>query len=684
MKNALFYITLFFWVVPPAYGQRDDTTRTAVRDDVEEVMEFADPDNMEEGSEQLIQYLQELSENPVNVNSAGVDELLRIPGLSLKTAQAIIDYRENSRPFASVDELREVRGIGRVTLEKVRPYVTPGRGLELGKTLYLNPRYWTSDGEFQAFSRYQQDLQRAKGYGIGPEEGGYAGSPVKYYQRFGYRSDHMSMNITQEKDAGEQLIDPLHFDHNSGHFALRDNGKLKMLVGGDYSLAFGQGLVLWSGATFGKGSDVKSGVSKNGRGIKPYISSQETNFNRGAAVTYGDKLQLTAFYSGRKLNATRVSDDTTRYPASSGYKRTKNEYLRENTLGQKLYGGHIQAAFPFGIMGLTGYRTIFDRYIVAGDQPYAKYDFEGRSHSAIGFDYRLLAGPAVIFGEAARTVNGGMGFISGLESPIGDHTDISVAYRHYQKDFQSILGNGFGEASGEPKNERGIYMGMHHAIGDKITLDAYVDQFYFPHARFGTQRPTEGYEMMGKAEVALTKDLNMYIRIRSEIEEDEYVESDAYGRALRLLGKARRSTYRANLEYEVNDRVRLRTRGEVVQSKSAGEQPETGYLLYQDIRLNIHEQVQLDMRLTMFDTESYGSRLYQFENDLLYVFAIQPLYNTGQRIYLLLNYEPFDFLELWAKFGLTAYEDEQLTGSGMNQVEGDKRSEMGIQARVRF
>ena len=106
--------------------------------------------------------------------------------------------------------------------------------------------------------------------------------------------------------------------------------------------------------------------------------------------------------------------------------------------------------------------------------------------------------------------------------------------------------------------------------------------------------------------------------------------------------------------------------------------------MYQDIRLSLRDNIQLDARITVFDTESYGSRVYQFENDLLYVFASQVLFDRGQRMYVLLNYEPFSFLELWGKVGITKYEDALFIGSGLNEIQGDTRSEIGIQARIVF
>src|SRR5699024_3051859 len=265
------------------------------------------------------------------------------------------------------------------------------------------------------------------------------------------------------KDAGEILSGPTHFDHQSWHFALEDNGRLRMLAVGDYSLSFGQGLVLWNGSAFGKGSDVIGAATRNRRGIHPYTSAQETNFYRGAAATYGKRLQLTGFYSSRKRTASEISGDTVRMPGSSGYHRTELEYGRRLNTGQELYGGRLQMEFPFGIIGATGYQTRFDRHITAAKQPFARYDFSGRSTSAFGIDYTLLVGPAILFGEAARSENGGFGLITGLESSIGEDTELAVVYRNYQKEFQSILGDGFGEQSGTPQNEEGIYLGLQHA-----------------------------------------------------------------------------------------------------------------------------------------------------------------------------------------------------------------------------
>ena len=62
----------------------------------------------------------------VDINSADQPALETIPGIGPVKAAAIIEYRESSGPFESVEELIEVTGIGPATLESMRAYVAAG------------------------------------------------------------------------------------------------------------------------------------------------------------------------------------------------------------------------------------------------------------------------------------------------------------------------------------------------------------------------------------------------------------------------------------------------------------------------------------------------------------------------------------------------------------------------------
>ena len=59
-----------------------------------------------------------------NVNTAGMAELMALPGIGEVRARAIMEHRDQNGDFRSVDELVNVSGIGRTTLDRIRPLVT--------------------------------------------------------------------------------------------------------------------------------------------------------------------------------------------------------------------------------------------------------------------------------------------------------------------------------------------------------------------------------------------------------------------------------------------------------------------------------------------------------------------------------------------------------------------------------
>ena len=59
----------------------------------------------------------------VNINSAGLDELDTLPGVGPSTAQAILDDRTQNGPFASVEDIMRVSGIGEKKFEKLKDLI---------------------------------------------------------------------------------------------------------------------------------------------------------------------------------------------------------------------------------------------------------------------------------------------------------------------------------------------------------------------------------------------------------------------------------------------------------------------------------------------------------------------------------------------------------------------------------
>ena len=65
-----------------------------------------------------------LPAGPIDLNTATAEELDQLPGVGPATAAAIVAYRDAHGPFATVDDLADVRGIGPAKLDALRGSVT--------------------------------------------------------------------------------------------------------------------------------------------------------------------------------------------------------------------------------------------------------------------------------------------------------------------------------------------------------------------------------------------------------------------------------------------------------------------------------------------------------------------------------------------------------------------------------
>ena len=60
----------------------------------------------------------------VNINTATAEELDTLPGVGPSIAQRIIDYRTTHGPFQSIEDIKEVKGIGDATFEELKDKIT--------------------------------------------------------------------------------------------------------------------------------------------------------------------------------------------------------------------------------------------------------------------------------------------------------------------------------------------------------------------------------------------------------------------------------------------------------------------------------------------------------------------------------------------------------------------------------
>ena len=626
--------------------------------------------------------------NPLNLNTAEKAELASLYILSPAQINAFFEYREQVGKLISLYELQAVPEWDVATIRDLLPFVSI---TEVQDSRPFMTRLLNEENNYLLL-RYSRTLQESEGY-LRNDSTGYLGDRNTIYGRFRVsKSDDFSLGITFEKDAGEQFsIDPKEnqygFDFYSYHFAIQNKGKLKNLIVGDYQMQFGQGLVFGAGFGAGKGAETINTIKRNSTGIKPYTSVLESAFFRGAATTLDlGSLELTSFASYLAQDA-NLQNDTTYSDfeefinsiQQTGFHRTANELNAKNTIQEFSTGLALEynIKHQFSI-GATGLYSQFSRPLQKRPNNYNQYEFSG-DQNFIGslysnFNYQNL----MLFGELAQSKSGGLGAVAGVLLSLTPQLDFSWSYRNYDKDFHSFYGNAFGEGS-RIINETGTYWGLSCRPSRKYKFSAYFDKFTFPWLRFRVDAPSNGFEYFGRFTYKPTRSIQMYAQFRQENKE---LSVDAGDGALSQLTETSKKNYIVNLDYAIGPTFSFKSR---VQGSSYTEANETthGLAILQDVTISFWK-MKLSTRFALFDTDDYNNRQYIYEKDVLYAFSI-PAYNgIGTRTYFLAQYNVSRSLTLWVRYSLFDYTDRDTIGSGLNEIQGDKRSDFKFMLRYKF
>ena len=687
--------------VPPAPA---DTL--AAPDAIDARFEALVEDGVEGDPTALLERLASLRADPLDVNAATAEELAQVPALGPLGGAAVVREREAGGPFASLGDLRRVRGLSDGDVRDAAPYLTVGAGRPARFPAPPTVADLRSDLRVAAVQRVQRRLDLAAGY-LGPDSArAYPGGPARLYTRLSATvRRQLSVNLTLEKDPGETFEGGV--DYVSGHAALLDAGRVDALVVGDFVAEFGQGVVLWRASGFGKGPDAVGGPIRSGRGLRPYGSVDETNFLRGVGLTVAAApgLYVSAFASRRDLDASVLAPDTldgrgadglgvVTSLSADGLHRTDRERARAGALGETLVGGgaevRVSSAALVGRAGVVGTRSTFDAPLARGDRPDQLFDFEGTEATTLSAyaDASGRAGRA--FGEVARGPGGALGGVAGLLADLGG-ADLLVVGRHYAPGFTALHGYPFGERNGAGQNETGLYAGLRLRPAPAWTVDAYVDQYRFPFLRFNVPRPSRGHEALVRVEHRPRRYLRASLQARTETREVGLdVPNAVAGSVVGALGERTRQSVRFQGEWDASRRLRLRARVEGSRAVAPGGGPQAGgavqlgSLVYQDVRWQATPWLRADARLALFETDGFDARIYVFENDLTGVFSVPALAGRGARAYVLLSAEPVPALVVQAKLAATWLRDVRRIGSGADAVEGNRVRDLGLQVRYRF
>jgi hypothetical protein len=645
-----------------------------------------DADQGETEDDTYLQDLEMFRKNPINLNTADADELKQLRIITDLQIENLISYRNLFGKFINIYELQAVPAWDVNTIRKLLPFVTVAIPISLGEEAGRRFR----DGDHSLLLRVSQVLERSDGFNKSTSGTKYLGSPQRMLFRYRYTYKNLlQFGLTGDKDAGEQFFKGAQnkgFDFYSFHLFARKIGIIQALALGDFTVNMGQGLIQWQGLAFKKSVDVM-GVKRQSAVLRPYSSAGEFYFHRGAGITIKkDRIEATAFVSIRKLSANFVADTVNNEDfissfLTSGYHRTNSENVDRNNLTQTTFGGNVIYRGDRWHVGVNGIYYNFSFPVQKRDEPYNLYAISGKNWYNFSIDYSYTYKNLHFFGEAATDKNSHKAFINGLLLSVDPRVDISFVQRTINAAYQSINGNAFTENT-YPTNETGLYAGIAIRPVNSLRFDAYGDIYKFPWLKYLVDAPSSGRDFLTQLTYTPNKQVEIYTRFKNETKQANQSDNTT---TTNYLVRIPKQSWRTQISYKINTAVALRNRVELLWYDNKGVNKENGFLTFFDIiykpPLSSYSGV---LRLQYFETDDYNSRIYAYENDVLYSYSIPAFFDKGFRYYFTLNQDLTKKISLWLRWAQTIYRDKKNIGSGLDEIIGSKKSDLKLQIRWLF
>jgi Helix-hairpin-helix motif len=676
-------ILVFYYCCATAVAQETQTTEQQI-ENITEVNESETEDDS------YLQSLRHYQRNKLNLNSASETELKEFTFLSPLQIANFVSYRRLFGKFISIYELQSIPTWDNELIQKMLPFVMVGPAVSMREDIGRRLR----DGEHSILSRLTYVLEESEGFKRRRDTAAtsfYPGNRERFLLRYKYvYRNLLQYGFTAEKDPGEQWFQGAQrkgFDYYSAHLFVRNVGIIKNLAIGDYTVNMGQGLIQWQSLAFKKSVDVIN-TKRQASILRPFNSTNEYFFNRGAGITLEKKhFQLTGFASFRKVSGnltvdTLNAEDYISSLVTAGLHRTPNEQADKNAVQMNSYGGNISYNDGNLHIGANAVHFQFDKPLKKDDQPYNNFAFTGKQLTNVSVDWSYTWRNMHWFGEVANHNRSNYGLMSGLLVSADPKVDLSFVYRNIQKGYQSIFGNAFTEGT-FPTNEKGLFAAASIKPNARWRLDGYMDFYRFPYLRFRIDAPSNGQDYLVQLTHRPNKQIEIYTRFRQESKALNYTNNGDLVTA--LVEPVFRKNWRTQLQFKVSPSLTLRQRLDVMWYDLGGPLESRGFLTFFDVFYKPALQpFSGNMRLQYFQTDDFNSRIYAYENDVLYGFSIPPFSDKGYRYYVNVNYDVTKNLTIWCRWAQFLYKNKTQIGSGLDEISGNRRSEVKLQVLWRW
>ncbi|SMO46756.1 helix-hairpin-helix domain-containing protein [Solitalea koreensis] len=619
--------------------------------------------------------------HPLDLNFASSAELKSLYILNELQINALQDHKKKYGALINLTELQSISSFDIETIRRLASFT------KVGSSFSVSNR----KPEREFIFRTLMPLEIKKGFQTTAGTSVYKGSAIGLYTRYSYNlPDRLSLTVIGEKDPGEVFFNggqTKGFDFYAGNVTLLNRGVLKRIILGDYLLQFGQGLAMWGGYSFNKSPLVLS-MAKVGIGSKPYRSSGEYGFFRGvsATIAISKSNTMTPFVSYRKLDGNIELDSTENKHVTSiletGYHRTLNEISDKNTVDQLVYGFNINS-HPVKNLGIefTAFHLSYTIPLQSTIKFYNQFLFRGKEQTTLSVAYNYSNANFYFFGETTKQNTSAVATLNGVLVSLSKSITLLLQQRCFPKNFGNIFADPISESS-TPTNEQGFYSGLTIHFSKKLEYSAYADLFRFPWLKYRIDAPSYGHELFSQLVYSPSSLLSFSARYRKQEKQGNLSNDES---TITPVETIKQENIRIQIEYRISERLSIKNRMDVCKYQIGVHPSENGFAIGLEANYSLFSaKWQLNTRYVLFDTETYNSRIYANEKDVLYGYSMANYYDTGSRFFINSSFKINKKITYWLRYGIYSYKNKNTIGSGYDEIDGNQRSDIKMQIRVNF
>lgn len=677
--NKKIIVIAFCLILCPLYGKAQ---RIEWEEFVEQYIQGGAQENelSEEEQELRTNDLLELHQQPFNINRLKKDDLKRLPFLSNKQIDNLIEYRDKHSPIYTLSELNLIKGFDYKTVQYISLF------LHVGETGNEKKAKWFSLHHNELASNISIPLYSRAGYAK-PTQAELSAAPSKYYLgssaslsvRYRYNfSELLQYGFTLEKDAGEPFagMGNTPFDSYSFYVSKKSDGLIKHLLAGDFRANFGMGLAVGSGF-MNNAISVVSSERNTMEGFSKKSSTDEYSFFRGIAATIQiSRLRFMPFFSYRKIDANLNNDGEITSLKTDGYHRTKLEIEKKGNTKVLATGINAEYGTQIFKVGISGIFTHYNRAFRPREADYSRYYFKGNEAFNLSTSYKLRLSRLSVEGETSISQAGGVASIATVRyTPTGDYT-LTLQPRFYSKEYVSPYSSAHSMGS-RVQNELGLLSGGNFRFSRKWNMQAYAEWTHFPWDTYLVRCPSDKYAAMIQSVNSMSKTLSFLTKYSFNFSQRTVSE-------LSTPINIYRNTFKMQLTAALRN-LSLVTTVSGTGIWRADKANDYGWLASQRITYNLPKpSIKLSSLISVFNTDSYDSRLYNYEPSLLYSSSFPLLYYYGLRYVCLIQTKSIKNLDLSLRYSITHYFNKSSISSGAQEIASASKNDLALQLRYLF